>query len=708
MTAAAPSAAGDVHAPLWPWTLAWACLALPFVPLWPDYEIARRGIGNVAGAAALLALAFRRREFRLPPALTTAWLGLVVLHALSCLLAANPLDGLARTAWLATLLGFAALAAGSPLSGQLAAVVPVAAVVAGFGLAQALGLTWPFGHDVSADPVSTLGNRNVAAEFATLGTVAAAICTVCGRRPLLPAAAVALGAAYLWVNHSRSGLLAAGLTVVPLVFAVGRRQPLRRRAACAVLVLAGLAGGEAIRRQQARPAQSGPSIAPVPAVLAARTDAPPSTIDVRLELWSAGVGMVLDAPFVGVGAGQFKVHYPRYRTAKEIELSTLGREFAAAPYTAHNDPLEIAIETGLPGLGLYVAFFAAVLLPRRRGMLGLLPIAAFLTLGLVRSPLGNAPAAAFAFACAGAACAVPAGAVPLGRALRIALACAAAPLAWFGVRECAAQCAAAPFVDEARKPEDRQTLRQLHALDQAVAWCPWDTQLRSLRLQLRHRLALERHDRAALRALVAPGGDAEVLLRHTPYSTVHLILAARIYQDLGESDRTRALLDRVLALDPPNPEARLFLATHLVAQGEATRALDVLYAAGAPHARLRRDLARHLAQLADYARRLGSDEGSAALQHEADFIAAVDALGSVDATRASDRIATFVRGASRLDLRPYILLAAGSLRARDEDGAREAAAGVPEGATLDPVHARLLAEQIAALRALPEWARLLP
>ena len=48
-----------------------------------------------------------------------------------------------------------------------------------------------------------------------------------------------------------------------------------------------------------------------------------------------------DAWLLGHGTGQFRYEYPRYRSEREIDLSTDGWRFHALPRTAHNDPLEI-------------------------------------------------------------------------------------------------------------------------------------------------------------------------------------------------------------------------------------------------------------------------------------------------------------------------------------------------------------------------------
>ncbi len=704
----APAAEGGRA--IWPWTLAYALLALPFLPLWPDFEVARRGIGNVLGAVAL-GLALRTRgDAGLPPQQRALWLGVVALHLVSCAWAENFGDALARGMWLVSLGAIATLAARhSRLRTQLAAVAIVGTGVAAFGLAQGLGLAWPLGYSDPLDPVSTLGNRNVAAEFTALAVVAGAMLLLRARRFVGPAIAVALGVAYLWLNHSRSGLLAAALTVVPLILAPWRPHPVSRRAILLLVVLCGLAAGEGVRGRQGRPAVPHAGAESTPAALSEtsrRSGGPPSTIEVRFELWRAALRMLSDTPWLGIGAAQFKVHYPRYRSQREIEISTDGRTFAAAPLTAHNDPLEVAVETGAFGALLYLGFWLSVLRSRQRGgAVALAPVVAFLILGLVRSPLGNAPAAAFAFACVGALCSArPANprVTPWSHRL-FGLGVAGIALV-IGGRESAGQWLAAPFLREERKlPSARATLVQVHALDRAVAFCPWDTQLLAMHVALRLHLAKATRDPSgAARALVAPGGPLDTLLRRAPFETTTLLRAASAFAASGDHAATARLLASILAIDPPNPEARLFLATERAQQGDAAGAIVALYDAGAPHARLRAGLAKHFGDLAQ----ITSGTTAQALQHESDFVAAIDAL---QADRpAADVIQRFALSAERDELRPLVLLALGSLRADDHDTAVKAGERAPADARLERVHARLLATLLPALYRLPAWSRLLP
>lgn len=167
----------------------------------------------VLGGIALLASVAQRHgalpAFGMPRKTLAAGVAVVAIHLLSCASAQNLGDALVRTAWLASLVAVAALAARrSDVMTQLRAIAPIGAVVAAFGLAQTAGLEWPAGYSMANDPVSTLGNRNVAAELA-IAAAGTALLALRAPRPWLGFGALTLGVAYLWVNHSRGGLLAA-------------------------------------------------------------------------------------------------------------------------------------------------------------------------------------------------------------------------------------------------------------------------------------------------------------------------------------------------------------------------------------------------------------------------------------------------------------------------------------------------------------------
>ena len=93
----------------------------------------------------------------------------------------------------------------------------------------------------------------------------------------------------------------------------------------------------------------------------------------RLAMWSAGMTLVREHPVAGVGPGQVKRLYGDYAPS-----------FAVRRHTSHlhNTPLQIAVERGLVGLGLWLWIFAAFFVRTVRIWRGL-PAGAVAERGLV-------------------------------------------------------------------------------------------------------------------------------------------------------------------------------------------------------------------------------------------------------------------------------------------------------------------------------------
>jgi O-antigen ligase len=79
----------------------------------------------------------------------------------------------------------------------------------------------------------------------------------------------------------------------------------------------------------------------------------------RTDVWVIGERMVKDHALVGVGPGNFRqesIHY-LIRPGRYENPSTTERQFAA-PLVAHNSYMQMLAETGVVGLGLYLAIWA--------------------------------------------------------------------------------------------------------------------------------------------------------------------------------------------------------------------------------------------------------------------------------------------------------------------------------------------------------------
>jgi O-antigen ligase len=94
----------------------------------------------------------------------------------------------------------------------------------------------------------------------------------------------------------------------------------------------------------------------------------PTTRD-RVAMLEAGVSMVRDRPWTGVGPDMVGKVYPDYRTASAVQANN--------PHL-HNVPMQIAAERGLPALALWLTFIvtAAVGLWRLRRTPGVIALAA--------------------------------------------------------------------------------------------------------------------------------------------------------------------------------------------------------------------------------------------------------------------------------------------------------------------------------------------
>jgi hypothetical protein len=691
-----------------------AVLALPFEPFWPDYEAARRGV--LLGCTAVIALGARRWLGRGVAAADWTLLALVAWHLVRSIGADHTMWALLRCAhWLALWIVFRWARAFAPEAWWRAALAVVLAVAA-IGLLQGCGVTsalhaelfardpdpahWSrpwlwlqslLGFD-AGEPVSTLGNRNVASEFVAVG--AAATCAYLGTaaRSRWAWVALALAAAYLIVNGSRSGL--AALPIAAGCVLAQRSVARRARLLLVSAIFAGLASGLLIHLWQRMPSEGS-----TPAAAAT-----PSTLEVRVLVWQGTLAMFAEQPWLGAGSGQFAVHYPGFREAREIDLSSFGpqgpRSFAAAPRTAHNDHLEVLAETGVLGFALWCGFLIAALrVALRHGTGAAAPLVVFIVLGMVRSPLANAPAAALALGCTGALLArTDPRPAPWPACILVAVLAVAAAVP--GIRVVAAQTVAADLPRDVRFPTGADPMR---ILDRAIAWCGSDPDLRTLRLET----AVER-SRGANAALRAEDvdADADALARLVPHDTTSLLWRAEAAHRLGQPGRALNLLQHVRELDPRDPAAALLEATVWMETGKPAEAIVTLYRD--PHPRLRARLAQHWKELADAAEARGRPrEEVFAYRAESAFLNAVDALRQGSPSSAALEIKGFTEllaSAGVVDVRPLLLGAIWAHGSGAEDIAREYGREAQRRQlTLTAPHRRMLVGLEERLRGIPEW-----
>ncbi len=654
-------------------------LAIGFDPFWIDFEVARRGLLLMCAAAVLLTNTVRR----LPRPTTAAWmlLALVSWHWICGLRATDGWASLDRNLHLTALAVLFLLGTRSKLEDWLAAALPVGMAVSAFGLAQNFGIWWPTGYGSPRDPVSTLGNLNVAAELVAIcGAAAAAMISKRQRTPAAMAT-LALCVAYLMINQSRSGLLALPIACIAALAQPG--QGARPRAKIMIAALAGIACGLLAQLGQA---DSPEPVTPEASV--SERSVAPSTIAVRYEVWKGCLSMASAAPLMGHGAGQFRVEYPNHRTPEEIELSSFGRHFATHVDTAHNDHLEILTETGWPGLILWWGFLLAIVAGHlRKNPAALAPLLAFALLSLVRSPLGNAPAAAFIFALAGTlAVSRPARNMPgwtVGGTLPLA-----GFMFWLGLSTIGSQCAASGYQKNRALPE--QGFDPLPCLDRGIEWAPHDPQLRALRAQ-------ERTGQASWQ-------DLQEVLARRPHDTSYLLLAATAAMSQDRKREAIELVGHVLELDPLHPGG-ILLHTTLHIENGPQFVLPLLYEH--PHPRLREQLAKHLNRLAKIEQH---ESHRAVYRFEAAFIATLDALLEQRLVEANEAVTAFAQLREdhpdmKGDPRPRILSAAQFLALDKPKQAEQLAPEQP--ISLNRLDRALMEPVIEPLLKIPAWSEAL-
>lgn len=671
--------------PAWPTWLLLGLLVLPFHPLWVDFEQVRRGLLLLLAGAVLV--------LRPPRAVRgeRAALGFVGFLLLCGLVRA------ATDAWLRdakTPASFQAADAGYRLAHWLAlgvllrfgavqrtrASLPFAGVLLAtslFGLLQRLGLAEIAGYGVEREPVSTLGNLNVASEWTAVAAMVTAVllpqCT--GRARHVAMAALAFAAAYLVVDGSRSGLIALPIGLVLLAILRRREQP------WPPLLLA-LLGGLFGMVLAAATAQTAPADE---AAAAAERQRGTSTLQVRLEIAKGTTRLFGESPIFGHGPGQFAIHYPRFRSQEEIELSSHGRAFATEVRTVHDDWLELLVDGGLPALVLFAAMLF-VLQRHQRDKQNLLPLFVVLLLMLVRSPLGNAPAMAAALWLVGE----PDGNArerPWTRPLAVLLGLG---LLVLGVLPVAGNCAIAPY----QRAMARNQPAPLGAAANAAWWMPFEPRW----LTLLARAELARDDLANARKHAA----AAVALR--PFDPQAYELLVDVLVRGKAFDAAAQLVKFGLRLDPVHPELRMWNSWLCMHKGNVDGAITAVV--DKPHPRLREQLAAHFGALAS-----ASQDATERARYEAEhhFVAAVDGLGKKDdaSLQATSKhvqdLVTAMRASKQRDVRPLLLGALSFLdrgQIQDAIDYGKAATKLPG---LQPYQRALLGDQLQRLRNYEVW-----
>jgi len=245
-------------------------------------------------------------------------------------------DVLRQAAYLVTF-GAASVAAGRAGLHRFSVLLLTAfVIVGGYAMIQKLGLdpveefrTW---HSESR-VFSTFGNPDfLGAWLALLLPLALGLSPVTRRFIAVPVMAV------LWLTGSRGamlGALAGGTMWLSLsrswrtVFSPGGRSKLLEVAAAVGVLLAAAGASRMLTR---------------------RTD--------RLMLWAGTARMIRTAPVTGWGVGRFASEFYAYAPPAFAARMTADNTFAEHP---HSEYLHVAVEAGLPGLGMFVWLLTAIL-----------------------------------------------------------------------------------------------------------------------------------------------------------------------------------------------------------------------------------------------------------------------------------------------------------------------------------------------------------
>lgn len=617
MTEGPADAASGAQSQRLPMLLPWLCLGLlvlPFHTLWIDFEQVRRGLLlMLAGAAMFLwpRLPHVRGE-------RTVWVflgALVVCTVVQITVQAafhdddtpwsfQPWEAAYRIGhWLAlfVLIRLGALMDKAHLATAIASMVLATSL---FGILQRLGIAEIGGYGVEREPVSTLGNLNVASEWTAVAGIACAVLLRDVRQHLrwLPLAGLALACAYLMVNPSRSGKVAMAITLVVLLL-MRRKQreflPLAVGAAGAVLgLLVALA-------------------APTPQISSAamkkELERGTVTLDVRFEIARSSAQLFGESIMFGKGPGQFSIEYPRVRTQKEIEASSHGRQFPTEVRTAHDDWLELLIDGGLVAL----VAFAMMLFSLQRGTRDrtrLLPMLALMLLMLVRAPIGNAPAAAVAFLLLGNPVTVPP-VTGMRRRITTVLAIAGGLLLLFlGLKPVAGNTAFVPYL---RAQRDHGAV-PMDAIENSIWWMSYEP--RWFELEARNRMRALDLQRAAFLAARA--------LELRPFSPSLLVLLGEILSRGNRFGEAIAVAKQGLELDPKNPELCILKSTALAQIGDVDRAIEAVVIE--PHQVVRDGLQTHFTSLASLAEKRGEPKQAQRYAIEAAFVGLADLFGTGD------------------------------------------------------------------------------
>jgi O-antigen ligase len=232
------------------------------------------------------------------------------------------------------------------------------------------------GHGQS---VGILGNPNDVGTFLAGPAVVALVAAVTVRgwqRALYGAAAMALFAG-LVMSQTRTAMIAFIAGAIVAVLLRPWRQSLAAAALLVVFIVVAFRPSFGVRDHFFR------------LVTAARQRDYPVLFSERVVPFLSAIEMVRAYPVTGVGPGCFKYHFMPTRMALEKRYpASWTRGWPMNFGETHNDHLQVAAETGLPGYALFAGAIALLAVPARRRRDSLVPRTAEQAVGhAIRVPL---------------------------------------------------------------------------------------------------------------------------------------------------------------------------------------------------------------------------------------------------------------------------------------------------------------------------------
>lgn len=311
------------------------CVALPFAAAWGiTWLMGRRSIPLTppliawATVTALLAISFAAATER------GAWSQEVYRWGIALLIYAIAIDTLRSATFARDLIG--GIGAGIVFS----SVVGAWQILTGAGpeTFQAGGVTRIFGFFGEPNPMAAYFEMSVP----IVGTLAIWSFSRFGlrhRETLFLFSVAGLGSISLVLTQSRGGLLGAAAAALVVALLLGKRW---RMTALATLAVVGLlialtpVGRSASDRFVASFTSFGVQVETTPSTWA---------VQERVAHWKAGLRMLEDHPFSGVGAGNYNENFR--------EETTVWR-FRIPRGHAHNDVIQLGAQAGYPGLIAYI------------------------------------------------------------------------------------------------------------------------------------------------------------------------------------------------------------------------------------------------------------------------------------------------------------------------------------------------------------------